>query len=165
MPSHPLHCDNAESFGPVTLGGKYSNFEGGIRGNAFVSGGFLPEKVRGTKLEEVMHISDWYATFCALAGVDPTDTNAVKYNLPPIDSINMWPLLSGEVVKSPRDHILVTKDLLVSGDYKIMTGKAQGAGWPGPQYPNVSSAGHEESTVSLQCANGCLFDVANDPTE
>lgn len=30
-------------------GGKMNNFEGGIRGNAFVSGGFLPPSVRGTK--------------------------------------------------------------------------------------------------------------------
>lgn len=29
-------------------GGKYSSFEGGIRANAFVSGGYLPEKVKGT---------------------------------------------------------------------------------------------------------------------
>lgn len=32
-------------------GGKFSNFEGGIRGNAFVSGGFVPEARRGTKLD------------------------------------------------------------------------------------------------------------------
>jgi arylsulfatase I/J len=31
----------------------------GIRVNAFVSGGFLPAKVRGTKLEGMMHIADW----------------------------------------------------------------------------------------------------------
>jgi len=106
-----------------------------------------------------------YATICALAGVDPTDTNAAKYGLPPIDSLNMWPLLTGEVVDSPRENILVTEDLLVAGDYKIMTGKAVGAGWAGPQYPNVSSHGHDEGSVTLDCAAGCLFNVANDPTE
>ena len=44
-------------------------FEGGIRVNAFLSGGFLPASVRGTKLEGMIHIVDWYATFCALAGI------------------------------------------------------------------------------------------------
>ena len=34
-------------------------FEGGIRVNAFVSGGFLPATVRGTKLDEMIHITDW----------------------------------------------------------------------------------------------------------
>ena len=40
-----------------------SNWEGGIRVNGFVSGGYLPEKVRGTKLDALISISDWYATF------------------------------------------------------------------------------------------------------
>ena len=40
-------------------GGKYSLFEGGIRANSFVSGGFLPVAVRGTVLHGVLHISDW----------------------------------------------------------------------------------------------------------
>ena len=39
-------------------GGKYAMFEGGIRVNAFVSGGVLPESVRGTKLEGMIHIVD-----------------------------------------------------------------------------------------------------------
>jgi hypothetical protein len=34
-------------------------FEGGIRVNAFASGGFLPAAVRGTKLEGTIHIADW----------------------------------------------------------------------------------------------------------
>ena len=39
-------------------GGKYSNFEGGIRVNAFVSGGYVPEARRGTKVDEMIHIAD-----------------------------------------------------------------------------------------------------------
>ena len=35
---------------PLT-GGKYNNFEGGIRMNSFVSGGFVPVVRRGTKFE------------------------------------------------------------------------------------------------------------------
>jgi len=54
-------------------GGKFSDWQGGIRVNAFVTGGYLPENMRGQKTEGYIHIADWYATFCALAGVDPTD--------------------------------------------------------------------------------------------
>ena len=36
-----------------------------------------------------------YRTFSELAGVDPTDHKAAKYNLPPIDSVNVWSLISG----------------------------------------------------------------------
>jgi hypothetical protein len=115
-------------------GGKYSLFEGGIRSNSFVSGGFVPAAVRNTtqvaaitlrpqnwntscvfctriapcatqclgsarhplvwqpgppvahnvcaaqlQLQHgVMHISDWWSTFCAVAGIDPTDTQVRK---------------------------------------------------------------------------------------
>merc|ERR1719408_963756 len=87
-----LHADNG---GPIynsgtagannypLKGGKMSNWEGGIRVNAFVSGGFLPEKVRGTKNDGLMAGWDWYATFAGLAGVDPTDYRAQKAGLPP----------------------------------------------------------------------------------
>ena len=48
-------------------GGKCSNFEGGIRANAFVSGGYLLKSVIGTEINEPIHISDWYGTFCSMA--------------------------------------------------------------------------------------------------
>ena len=42
--------------------GKMDQWEGGIRVNAWVSGGFLPEKVRGTKYEGLACGWDWYGT-------------------------------------------------------------------------------------------------------
>eukprot|EP00911_Craspedida_sp_UC1_P000317 UC1_evm1s242 len=166
--THGIQCFSGEAGAnnyPLR-GGKYSAFEGGIRGNAFVSGGFLPESVRGTKLGEMIHIADWYATFCGLAGVDPTDHTAAKYNLPPIDSIDMWPLISGAVNASPREDILVRADLLVHKQYKIVVGKQSGAGWAGPQYPNITSSGHEVGSVGTDCGKvGCLYDLVADPTE
>ncbi len=38
-----------------------------------------------------------YATLCAVAGVDATDEPAARAGLPPIDSINQWPVLAGNV--------------------------------------------------------------------
>jgi arylsulfatase I/J len=40
-------------------GGKMSNWEGGIRANAYVSGGFLPPGQRGTKNANFTAIEDW----------------------------------------------------------------------------------------------------------
>ena len=54
-------------------GDKSTNFEGGLRATAFVSGGFLPAAQRGTVNPVVSHIADWYATFSFLAGVDASD--------------------------------------------------------------------------------------------
>lgn len=43
-------------------GGKLTNWEGGIRVNAFVSGGFLPPAVRGTRHNGLATLWDWYGT-------------------------------------------------------------------------------------------------------
>jgi hypothetical protein len=42
-------------------GGYFNNWEGGVRVAALVSGGFLPDHVRGTKLQEPIHEADWCA--------------------------------------------------------------------------------------------------------
>ena len=120
-------------------GGKLTDWQGGVRVNAFVSGGYLPEKMRGQKTTGYIHLADWYATFCAIAGVDPTDERAAKANLPPIDSMNMWPLISGETTESPRKDVPVSIDTLISGEYKILTGTVDQAGWTGPRYPNQTN--------------------------
>ena len=96
--------------------------------NGFVSGGYLPEKMRGQKTDGYIHIADWYATFCNLAGVDPTDERAAEAKLPPIDSLNMWPMISGQNMTSPRVDIPATYSTLISGDYKILQGDVAQAG-------------------------------------
>jgi arylsulfatase I/J len=146
-------------------GGKMTDWQGGIRVNAFVSGGFLPMKMQGQKITGKIHLADWYATFCAIAGVDPADERAVKAKLPPIDSMNMWPLISGENTTSPRQDIPVSYDTLISGDFKILTGTMDQAGWTGPQYPNATNPdGGINATVNCG-TTGCLFNITKDPEE
>ena len=145
-------------------GGKYSNFQGGIRVNAFVSGGYLPEKMRGQKTESYIHLADWYATLCGLAGVDPTDEEAAKAKLPPIDSLDVWPLISGQNTTSPRTDIPTSYDTLISGDYKIITGNVAHSTWTGPQFPN-STTTSKQINVSENCGDGCLFNIKEDPYE
>ena len=41
-------------------GGKGTKLEGGIRGTAFVNGGYLPDSRRGQKETGLMSIADWY---------------------------------------------------------------------------------------------------------
>ena len=43
-------------------GSKYSDFEGGVRTAALLSGGYLPPDVRGTINRGYIHITDWYAS-------------------------------------------------------------------------------------------------------
>ena len=147
-------------------GGKLSNWEGGIRANAFASGGLLPKSVRGTNLEGLMAGWDWYSTYCHLAKVDPTDHKAAAAGLAPIDSHDLWPLLSGRVSVSPRVELAIG-DLhqvggLISNGYKVLLGHLAQAGWTGPVFPNTTSTwdpDRSKETCGNTSATGCLFKI------
>ena len=74
-------------------GSKMTPWNGGIRGNAFVTGGFIPAELRGTSNVANMHIADWYPTLCNLVGVSSNDTIVMKGKGRPIDGVDVWPLL------------------------------------------------------------------------
>ena len=174
------------------LGGKGSNWEGGVRAVAFVSGGFLPAAVRGTKLSgpsTMIHIADWYATYCHLAGIDPNDAAAAAAGLPPVDSLNLWPMISGANKTSPRSEIALAVDsalkhskagsaasALIVGEYKYLEGLQLQTYHQGPAFPNASSAPYGsliDPKLWKFCGNGahpllqkpCLFNIFDDPTE
>jgi hypothetical protein len=104
-------------------GSKTSNWQGGIRVNAFVSGGLLktaaPDMI-GRKLDGFVHVCDYYATWCSLAGVDKEDSRAAAANsngaspkLPPVDGFDLWPYLSGKADASPRKEIFADAGVLL----------------------------------------------------
>ena len=167
-----LFITSSDNGGPIHIaannyplkGSKFSDWQGGVRVNAFVTGGYLPEKMRGQKTDGYIHLADWYATLCGLAGVDPTDEEAAKAKLPPIDSLDIWPLISGQNTTSPRTDIPVSHDTLISGDYKLLTGNIEYSVWTGPQYPNTSTP-HDNIHIREKCGDGCLFNIKEDPDE
>ena len=57
---------------------------------------------------------DAYATFAALAGAEVTDHRAAAAGLPPVDSIDLWPYLSGKqyVASSKQPHAVSSNELL-----------------------------------------------------
>jgi len=153
-------------------GGKMSNWEGGVRVNAFVSGGLIPPAQRGTKETGLVTAWDWYATYSALAGVDPEDTKAKAAGLPPIDSFNLWPLLSGQNKTSPRNEIPIgrtgvptTIGALIQGEWKILVGPVDQNGWTGPIFPNITTNWISGNSIAHCGLIGCLFNIYNDPTE
>jgi len=164
-------------------GGKVSNWEGGIRVNAFVSGGMLPESVRGTRSEALTAAWDWYATLAGLAGVSPTDERAAAAGLPPVDSHDLWPLLAGFNATSPRQELAIGTDGLTIGIGKSFDTRVGGlirgkykllqqvllpmAGWTGPVFPNLTrwDADYTLAVCGPSPLVGCLFDLEKDPEE
>ena len=150
-----------------------------------VAGGFLPPSAPKA-VNGIIAAWDWYATFCALAGVDPTDARAAAAGLPPIDSVNVWPLLSGTTTTSPRKTIEFATSVgggptntsghtavgaLLSPPYKIIVGYGPNhtikrAGWSTYNTPNTTSGDFNLLQVCGRTPDtGCLYDVFADPSE
>lgn len=179
----PIYRDGAAGGNNYPLrGGKKSNFEGGVRVNALVSGGFLPPASRGTTLTEWAAMEDLFTTYCGLAGVSTEDPKAKSAGLPPVDGFDLWPVLSGATKTGPRTEIWLgsggagdsdnSKDPIVqalirSDGYKVLYGNVIENAWTGPFYPNATTSWCD--TCPLDCgtidAPTCLFNVLNDPTE
>lgn len=164
-------------------GGKVSDWEGGVRVNAFISGGFLPPAARGRKIEGLMHGADIYATLAEIAGVDSTDSRAAEMGLPPIDSLSMWSLISQINITSPRTEVpLATPSLkwgnprtapngprakewsyydnsagaLIMGAFKLIVGVNPNAVWTGAKSPNNTIPPHDEKgwdAVEVDCGD------------
>jgi hypothetical protein len=109
-------CDGSAGANNYPLrGGKHSNWEGGIRANALVSGGLIPPALRGTTLTGLMAIEDWYKTFGGLGGADTSDERAARAGLPPVEGFDMWPYISGAVPDSPRSEVWIGADTPTGG--------------------------------------------------
>jgi arylsulfatase I/J len=151
-----------------------------VRGNGLVSGGLLPAARRGATEAGLIEIADWYATFCGLAGVPAADPRAAAAGLPPVDSIDQWPLLSGANATPPRTEVVlgmptVSSDnsignatlgvqaLIRADGWKLIIGETHQNVHTSPQYPNKST--HWPNSASDCGDGGCLFNVFTDPSE
>jgi len=162
-----------------------ANWQGGIRVNAFASGGALPAAVRNTTVSGFVHLADWYTTFAGIAGVSAVDDRAAAAGLPPVDGLDVWPLLSGANLTSPRTEIPAGSDgveanlkngtqvqaLIRADGYKLIIGELDQNIWTGPKYPNQTTKWDDTnyhcgvpSTPPLG-KGGCLFNIFDDPTE
>ena len=155
-------------------GGKSSNWQGGVRVNAFAAGGAVPPSRRGTTESGLIEIADWYTTFCGLAGVDPADPEGVAAGLFPPDGLDMWPLLSGANTTSPRQYVVLgssdtspqagnttVQGVIRNDGFKLLLGNVENNWWTGPVYPNSTTY----PTGHYNCGGGCLFNIFDDPTE
>ena len=114
--------------------------------------------------------------------MDPTDERAAAAGLPPIDSLNMWPLLSGTNLTSPRTEVVLGMPSIASGNsiggstgvqavitsdgFKGIIGVTHQNIWTSATYPNRSTSWDNTGyDCSATKAGICLFNVFTDPTE
>ena len=102
-----------------------------------------------TPNEARVWLGTWYRAQRATRLYNNPKAAKASRTLPPIDSINQWPMISGQNLTSPRDELFITEDLLIQGDWKLITGKASSASWAGPTYPNSSSDGIRSNEPSF----------------
>ena len=67
-------------------GWKFSLWEGGVRGVAFVTGGNKINLDRGAVNKQLMHVTDWFPTLVGVAG---GSLNGTK----PLDGFDQWKTL------------------------------------------------------------------------
>jgi len=172
-------------------GAKFSNWEGGIRVPALVSGGVIPPARRGLKLGGLTAIWDLYATFGEVAGMSSKaileDPAAASAGLPGIDSISQWGYWTGDSATAPRNELAIggalgsahgdgnqflatTVEGLISSEepstmWKLLYGYSiLEAIWTGPQFPNSSTTPSDWDS-SVDCTAGCLYNLTRDPEE
>lgn len=152
-------------------GGKGSNWEGGHRVPTFISGPALPSSMRGKTLDGLAHISDWYKTLVeGVASGDASDPRGVS----PLDSINLWPWLSGHISSSPRkfivhDHHMFGNEIWGAvrlGKWKLIVHSSEGqASWYGRFTPNATTPNPSFPHANCSTSQPCLFNIEVDPTE
>ena len=165
--------ENAGNNWPLRSG-KYHPFEGGIRVASMWSGGFLPPSSRGTVSQDLVSVADYYMTFCILSGLSEEecqdDPAAASGGLPPIDSRDVWGLVTGLNSTPTRTELPIDATVFLNATqggpwYKLFTNpRVVGAGRTGPVYPNSSSPDPEGEFMDCK-KGGCLFDVFLDPSE
>ena len=126
-------------------GAKHSNWEGGMRAAAFVSGGLVPLELRGTISHVVSHIVDFYATICVLAHVSPRDDSPIAplpvdpHNpskdiyangaWPSVDGRDIWPALvtkpSPNNFSAVHHQLWLSSEVLIQGRYKLVVAQQE----------------------------------------
>jgi len=141
-------------------GGKNTLFEGGIHSFSMITGGLLPEELRGTENHKLLHGMDHVVGFLNQVGVDTED----------YDGIDMFDVVFND--GEEHDHLLIDIHpenpdynyqgiCIVKGDYKYVR-IFENDGYDGWYNPDGSMSADYPTDL---CYDGCVFNLANDPGE
>lgn len=98
-----------------------------------------------------------YATLCTLARADPTNDVEINGTVHPVDSVNVWPLLTGSNTTQPRSLTPVTETAVIQID-------PDGTWW---KLITLAGQSNYYSTEGVQTAgtDPCLAGAQPDPFE
>ncbi|ETO10084.1 hypothetical protein RFI_27294 [Reticulomyxa filosa] len=164
-------------------GSKATLWEGGVRGDGFVTGGVLNPSRRGQVSNELMHVTDWLPTLCEWVGVAPTNPEIldgqsqyemIQYGKPSprieilhnIDPVDCEEIICGGLRYQQWKFVIGTE---------VMSTSVDDSGWvplsdANETHPTVQCNGKQPvfNASSELCpfnGKGCLFDIINDPCE
>merc|ERR1712070_803117 len=173
----------------------HTNWQGGMRVDAFVSGGLVPKKLRGTTNSHYFHVADWYPTFCRLAGVDGTDDPPVpplepdeahpnrdiyqkNMSFPPVDGKDIWPQITGASDVAPHPMLWLSAEVLIKDEqYKLLVAQpspaTMSAGSENNGWKSKDGVWDNPPDADWSCSKykdrtnfkPCLFDLKADPSE
>lgn len=182
----PIYHNEAASNWPLR-GGKATLWEGGLRGDAFITGGYLNKNQRGKISQALMHSTDWLPTLCDIVGIKPLNESI-------LDGMSMLNVIQNNA-KSPRTMIIHNIDpigcnepicgAIRMNEWKLSVGKQVmqknlcGSGWcytyeihNGTMYNNTTVNCGNNGHVPIQNYsqppyNGqpVLYNITDDPCE
>jgi len=137
-------------------GSKESAWEGGTRVAAMLSGGWLPARLRGTRVSHVIHVSDWFATLSTLVGVSPSSV----FRGHEVDSVDVWPMITDANATNPREFLPVTEQTILWKQFKYFSTTQTNYGFNG--WSDKGAKLHNNTEVFEE---GALYDVVADMSE
>jgi len=162
-------------------GGKVTHYEGGIRVFGGMSGGLIPEELRGTTFDELTHVVDIAATIMRMSMTQKQfeERSTLTGSTKVVDGKNLFTFEQHDLIVhsvNPQSYPGWMGDVdydyaATDGEWKYYVGGTEwsrGGGWYNTPERGMVTIENDPETFSLAggwCLDGCLFHLLTDPTE
>ena len=102
-------CRDSGGYNSPLRGGKHYLYEGGVKVPAFISGGVVPDAIRGKPYLGLFHVTDWIPTITGLVQNVIGEEMIDMANLG-LDGVNHWTNIATGSTDYPRDEIILNID-------------------------------------------------------
>lgn len=181
-------CRDSGGYNSPLRGGKHYLYEGGVKVPAFISGGVVPDAIRGKPYLGLFHVTDWIPTITGLVQNVIGEEMIDMANLG-LDGVNHWTNIATGSTDYPRDEIILNIDhwattegdllspmnfsrgAIISGDFKLIMNEFDN-NWYWPlslkEWSDVGSSTRTISDCTMDYTKPMhtrLFNITADPNE